>query len=549
MRPSLAEVFKENPQTLEEVELHLAEVEKLLWKHNYAFRRVTKRVTEMTALWLRLKSSRDDMQDLVQRYQAGDHSVLPDIRLGLDGLIYNAAAKFSTESENKVFVNLAGKISKLIPKPGDDHDDGFEQGMLLNMEPFKFNQGDIMAQGDKTLTEALESYDPGRGTLFTTWFRTCFDLDLHDVYRKYQLTLERGMILETVEEFKEHLSHQDVPMATERSVLQKIPKALVEQFKDPQELDWVCLNLKASPHRLPYHVIAALLNISPNTEIARRESIKRKVLEYVSMEKKEVESVPTFPPVVQVKPRTLQDDRTDKVVLQNYAHVRILFGDGEVLSANEGDGRCYIDGEICTDAEVKDYRNLACMGKWCIDCPKNFFSGGCSAPQVNRNFTYITRSDELLSVSHIDVPESYEEYIEMFYPDPSRPGIFTLAYIKNMTTERKPRVKYKETGELSLMFKNIRRIEYNCAWSKIPPEALHLQRIPKRVFYFSGPSGDIRRDRIEIIDYTIDITRSYWGRRVRLKKKALSRELQKTMREITLEAERERKKILAARHI
>lgn len=102
---------------------------------------------------------------VVEGYHSGELS-FEDIKRGLRSLIYDMASWFAFE-ERKMFVKQ-------------------ERSLGLITDPFRFDDAELNRQAEKTILQALKTYDPSKGAKFSTWFVTLFETDLLDLYGTYK---------------------------------------------------------------------------------------------------------------------------------------------------------------------------------------------------------------------------------------------------------------------------------------------------------------------------------------------------------------------------
>jgi len=235
---------------------------------------VIKRIRELTEPVL--YGQREDVQVLAKEYQAGNKDMLPRIKNQLGGIIYRAQQQFSYTGNKEAFTNLAGKFSKRIPEPDTEYSenspagDTEEQRLMLTTEPFKFNEKDLQAAVNQSLTAALDSYRPDQRAKFKTWFYKIFENDLIDLYREYQHGWKHGHIIKSLEEYQDELQHR----LQGDLITEYLQPEFIEQLNQAQ-CEWINLFFKMLPDTLRHNVTAEVLNnISTRTEHRRRKSLQ-----------------------------------------------------------------------------------------------------------------------------------------------------------------------------------------------------------------------------------------------------------------------------------
>ena len=250
---------------------------------------VLKRIYELTEPIL--YGQREDIQQLVKEYQGGNRELLTRIKNQLGGLIYKAENEFSYSGNKELFTNLAGKFNKKLSKPNikysDDSPigDSEDQRLMLITEPFIFDEADLQQTIDRSLTEALSSYEPDKGAKFKTWFYRIFKNDLLDLYREYKRTAKRGFILKVLTEelppgnhsfneiIKDYRAYLNRIKSGYDDLNEHLHPAFIESLTDNQK-KWIALFLKILPDRLTAQLTADMLNTSLKTEYNIRQSLK-----------------------------------------------------------------------------------------------------------------------------------------------------------------------------------------------------------------------------------------------------------------------------------
>jgi hypothetical protein len=245
---------------------------------------ILKRINELTEPLL--YGQREDVQALVKEYQAGNTDTLPRIKSQLGGIIYKAQQEFSYIGNKEAFTNLAGKFNKKIPRPDTKYSnnspigDAEDQRLMLVTEPFKFNEADLQAAIDRSLTAALDSYRPDQGAKFKTWFYKIFEKDLIDLYRHYQMNWKNhGDKIKTFEEYQERLQNKIIPQVDYTEAAELLPRAIYKELTD-QQLRWIALFLKMLPDTLTTALTAQVLGISEKTEYLLRQQLQSIIISY-----------------------------------------------------------------------------------------------------------------------------------------------------------------------------------------------------------------------------------------------------------------------------
>jgi len=224
-----------------------------------------------------LYGQREDVQALLIEYQAGNTDILPRIKNQLGGITYRAQRQFSYIGNKEAFTNLAGKFNKKIPKPEGDYSenspvgDAEEQRLMLITEPFNFNEVDLQAAINRSLTAALASYRPNRGAKFKTFFYGIFEKKLIDLYREYRRGWKHGHIISSYEELRERLQNNtliDYMKAAE------ILKPVFMELLTDNQIKWIALFINVLPDRLTVQLTADVLNVSLKTEYNIRRSLQ-----------------------------------------------------------------------------------------------------------------------------------------------------------------------------------------------------------------------------------------------------------------------------------
>ncbi len=246
---------------------------------------VKRRINELTKPLL--YEPREDVQQLVKEYQAGNKELLPRIESQLGGIINKAEEEFSYIGRKEVFTNLAGKFNKRLSKPNKIYSDNSPMGdsedqrLMLIMEPFKFQEEDRRAAIDKSLIEALESYRPNQGARFKTWFYKIYSSDLLDLYRVYQNEWERGHIIKTHEEYEEKLKDRLNASIDFTEAAELVPAAIMKELT-LQQKRWIALFLKMLPDRLTKQLTADVLGISESAEYSIRRQLQEVIIDYTN---------------------------------------------------------------------------------------------------------------------------------------------------------------------------------------------------------------------------------------------------------------------------
>jgi len=241
---------------------------------------------------------REDVQQLVKEYQAGDIEVLPRIKNQLGGIIYKAEKQFRskyTGEKVEVFTNQAGKINKKLKKPDRIYGEnspaggGEDQRLFLTMEPFKFTEKDINALADEKLIEALDSYRFAAGTKFKTLFYSYFYNGLHDLYREYQHGWIYGHVIKDIEELEEELQNKIIPRLEHVTPAEYLLPSFMNNMTLAQK-DWTALFLKMLPDSLTSKLTAEKLGSYLKTAEAneRQEHRIRKSLQKLIISEGEV---------------------------------------------------------------------------------------------------------------------------------------------------------------------------------------------------------------------------------------------------------------------
>ena len=257
---------------------------------------IVKRINEL-ALPV-LYGQREDVQVLVNEYQAGNKDILPRIKNQLGGIIYKAEKQFRgkyTGEKVEVFTNLAGKINKKLKKPERIYSEkspaggGEDPRLFLTMEPFKFTEADINALVVKTLMEALDSYRFAAGAKFKTWFYRLFYDGLQDLYREYQHGWIYGHVIKDIEELEEELQNRIIPRLEHATVAEYLLPSFMDKMTLGQK-EWTALFLKMLPDSLTSKLTAEKLGSFLKTAEAneRQEHRTRKNLQKLIISEGEV---------------------------------------------------------------------------------------------------------------------------------------------------------------------------------------------------------------------------------------------------------------------
>ena len=259
---------------------------------------ILRRIYELTEPLLYGK--REDVEQLVNEYQAGNYELLDRINNQLGGIVNKAEKQFSFIGNKEAFTNLAGKFSKRIPKPEGEYSenspagDPEEQRLLLTTEPFNFDEVDRRQTVNRALLQALETYRPDQGAQFKTWFYKILEKDFIDLYREYQYEWKKGKVIKSLPEYEslqlsllddepgDHIFHNLIKQYRQavnkklnsvNQLEEYLQPAFIDELSDKQK-EWIIKIIDNLPYRLRRNVTAGLLKISESTERRRRGELR-----------------------------------------------------------------------------------------------------------------------------------------------------------------------------------------------------------------------------------------------------------------------------------
>jgi hypothetical protein len=144
---------------------------------------IEKELQKLTDDWIFGDAAGLKLPELVKRYQDGEESFFDDIKIHLETKI-NHVIKREFGEAKRAFTTLEGKSAKspkrgktVVLSPGADEYNGDEEQVIeLTLEE-RPTESELRALVDKSLSDALKTYRPGKKT-FKSWFGLTFTDDV-----------------------------------------------------------------------------------------------------------------------------------------------------------------------------------------------------------------------------------------------------------------------------------------------------------------------------------------------------------------------------------